>query len=126
MNIARRKGRALKRRVPGQMTKTEERFAAILAARKAAGEICEFWYESVKLRLADKTWYTADFAIVHVNGMIELVEVKGSAGWNAPNQDMSRVKLKVAAEQHWWILFSAEVEIPKKKGGGWHREEIGP
>lgn len=70
------------------------------------------------MRLADNTFYTPDFMVLLQDGSIEYHEVKGS--WKAPNQEDSKVKIKVAAEQHWWALFvSIEIKkIPKKHGGG--------
>ncbi|WP_197489031.1 DUF1064 domain-containing protein [Planctomyces sp. SH-PL14] len=106
------------------MSKTEERYAAALEARAAAKEIAEFHFEHVKLRLADNTFYTPDFMVIHNDQTMEFIEVKGS--WNAPNQDKSRVKLKVAAETHQWARFSAVVPIAQKNGGGWDVEQIGP
>lgn len=115
------KGR-LTRRTPGSMSGLEKKYAEHLEADKLAGRIVSYRYESVKLRLADKTWYTGDFMVLHNDGTIEIVEVKGS--WSAPNQDMSRVKIKVAAEQYPEFRFVAMTQRAKKHGGGWEREEF--
>jgi len=114
----------IKRRVPGQMSTTEAKFREHLQERVERDEIFSFAFEPVRLKLADLTYYTPDFMLIHNDGLIEFVEVKGS--WHAPNQDKSRVKLKVAAEQNQWAKFSAAVPIAKKNGGGWEIEEIGP
>lgn len=76
------------------------------------------FFQQIKLRLADNTFYTPDFMVLMKDGSIEFHEVKGS--WKAPNQDDSKVKIKVAAEQHWWSKFvSVEIKkIAKKHGGG--------
>lgn len=115
------KGR-LTRRVPGAMSGTEKKYASQLEADKLAGVIVSYRFEAVKLRLADKTFYTPDFYVLMPDGSIELREVKGS--WNAPNQDMSRVKIKVAAEQFPEFVFVAVVPRRVKDGGGWSREEF--
>lgn len=113
------KGR-LTRKVPGEMSGTEKAYAAQLEVRKQIGKIADFKYESIKLRLADKTFYTPDFYILMPDGTQELHEVKGS--WSAPNQDKSRVKIKVAAEQYPYFTFKAITARAKKDGGGWEEE----
>jgi hypothetical protein len=119
-----RKARALKRRVPGEMSETEKRYDAYLDSQRLAGQIDDCGYEPIKLKLAKATFYTPDFMVLHLDGTVEFVEVKGS--WKAPHQDKSRVKLKVAAKIHHWARFVAVTPIPKKDGGGWKREVIDP
>ena len=91
-------GRAVKARarpqpVPGSMNKTEEAYAGHLRQLMLAGEVLHFEFEPLKLRLAEKTFYTPDFMVVRRDGLIELHEVKGF--W----EDDARVKIKVAAKQ---------------------------
>ena len=74
------------------MNKLESRYAMRLEAMRAAGELACWTFEAVKLRLADKTFYTPDFIVMHLNGDIEFHETKGF--W----RDDARVKIKVAAE----------------------------
>lgn len=93
------------RRKPGEMTGVEKRMNAELDADHKAGRIEWFAYEPLKFRLADRTYYSPDFAVMHTDGTIEFREVKGS--WKAPHQDDSRVKIKVAAEQFPMFLFTA-------------------
>ena len=113
----------LTRRVPGSMSGYEKSFAEQLEADKFGGLIVSYRFEAVRLKLADMTYWTPDFYILYPDGSIEFVEVKGS--WKAPNQDKSRVKLKVAAEQYPEFRFVAITKRAKKSGGGWEREEIG-
>ena len=54
-NAAGKVARGRPRHVPGEMNKTEEAYAAHLALQLAAGEIAWFRFESVKLKLAEKT-----------------------------------------------------------------------
>ena len=84
---------ALGRLKTGQMNKTESEYCQLLELRKRAGEIDWYRFEGIKLRLADNTFYTPDFAVMLSTGEMEMHEVKGF--WT----DDARVKIKVAAEQ---------------------------
>lgn len=108
----RRFGRGV-RRQPGQMNGWEKRYAAHLEACRAAGEILWFEFDSVKLRLADKTFYTPDFLIMKSDLTLEIHEVKGH--W----EDDARVKIKVAAEK-----FPLKFLAVTIKGREWVYEEF--
>lgn len=103
---------ALGRQPSGRMNKTEQAYAELLAARVHLGEIVEFKFESLKLRLADRTWYTPDFSVVLAGGAREIHEVKGH--WT----DDARVKIKVAAELYPHYQFIAVRRVK----GEWVRE----
>ena len=77
----------------GEMNKTEAAYAAYLEMLKRAGEVADYRFEAVKLRLADKTFYTPDFVVLAPDGVLEMHEVKGF--W----EEDARVKIKVAAAQ---------------------------
>lgn len=109
---AQRALQALGRLKVGAMNKTEAAYAATLDARRYAGEVAWFKFEGVKLRLADNTFYTPDFAVMLANGALEMHEVKGF--W----QDDARAKIKIAADLY-PMLFVAVRAKPKKEGGGW-------
>jgi hypothetical protein len=96
-----------RRPAPGAMNKLETDYADHLALKKAAGHIVDFRYEAVKIRLADNTYYTADFLVIADDWVVELHEVKGY--W----EDDARVKTKVAAEMYPWFRFVG-VTRPKK------------
>lgn len=83
------------------MNKLEARYAAHLDLLKAAGEIIDYGYEPIKLRLADRTYYTPDFLVQCKDLTLEAHEVKGF--W----EDDARVKWKVAGEQHRWLIMVA-------------------
>lgn len=108
---------ALGRLPAGQMNKTEAAYSAHLALLSHAGKILWHKFEVVKLRLADNTFYTPDFAVLQSNGMLAMHEVKGF--W----QDDARVKIKVAASLYPFI-FVAVTQRTKKRGGGWEMEEF--
>jgi hypothetical protein len=97
------------------MNKTEQAYAALLEQRKQSGEVLWYRFEGVKLRLADATFYTADFAVMAADGVIELHEVKGF--WS----DDARVKIKVAAEQYPFRFIAAK-STPRRPGGDWQME----
>lgn len=100
--------RALGRLKAGTMNRMEAEYASMLEARKHAGEIAWYGFEAVKLRLADSTFYSPDFAVMLSNGQMELHEVKGF--W----QDDARVKIKVAAALFPFAFFGIE-----KRRGAW-------
>ena len=95
------KGRARPKHVPGSMNKTEQAYDAHLKRLQMSGEIVHYQFEPIKLRLADKTFYTPDFLVVLPDGEMQLHEVKGY--W----EDDARVKIKVVAEQYPYFKFIA-------------------
>lgn len=118
------KGRTA-RRAPGTMNKTEARYAERLQIQLLAGEIAAYGFEVVTLKLADRTRYTPDFFVLAADGAIEFHEVKACRSNGVPLfEDDARVKIKVAAEQHWMFVFKGAYELPKKAGGGWKYEEF--
>lgn len=108
---------ALGRLPVGAMNKTEAAYDAHLWLLNRAGEVLWHKFEAVKLRLADNTFYTPDFAVLAADGVFELHEVKGF--W----EDDARVKIKVAASL-FPFRFKAVKALPKKTGGGWEAEEF--
>ena len=108
---------ALGRLKTGAMNKTEQAYAATLAERQHAGEVAWFKFEGIKLRLADNTFYSPDFAVMLSDGVLEMHEVKGY--W----LDDARAKIKIAADMY-PIRFVAIQAKPKKEGGGWTLEEF--
>lgn len=110
---------ALGRLRTGQMNKTEAEYAEFLERRKWAGEVAWYKFEGVKLRLADNTFYTPDFAVMLATGEFQLHEVKGAA---AIFMDDAKVKVKVAAEMYPFAFWVA-IKRPKKHGGGFEIKE---
>lgn len=103
---------ALGRLKTGAMNKTEAAYEAHLALLQHAGEIQWRKFEGLKLRLADNTFYTPDFAVMAADGVIECHEVKGF--W----QDDARAKIKVAADLYPFRFLAVRAKA-KKDGGGW-------
>lgn len=104
------------------MNHTEEKYARYLESRRMVGEIRWWAYEALKLRLADKTYYTPDFLVVANDLALECHEVKsfwksaGRAGW----EEDARVKIKACAEI-FPLKFVAAVLM---QDGGWQFEEF--
>ena len=75
-------------------------------------------YESIKLKLAPKTFYTPDFFVVTDEGKCAFHETKGFM------RDDAAVKLKVAARMYPWFDFVLITRIPKRDGGGFNVREV--
>lgn len=108
---------ALGRLKRGQMNKTEEAYAKHLKEQHFFGAVAWWRFEGIKLRLADNTFYTPDFAVMASDGVLEMHEVKGH--W----MDDARAKIKIAADQYPFRFKAFKVEA-KKRGGGWKVEEF--
>lgn len=105
---------ALGRLKAGAMNKTETSYAQHLEARKIGGDVLWYKFEGIKLRLADKTFLTPDFAVMTRDGVMELHDVKGFM------MDDANVKIKVAAEQYPFRFF-----IVKKSKVFWNLIPVG-
>lgn len=97
----------------GRMNKTEQAYAGELELRRHAGEVLWWVYESVKLKLGSKCYYTADFAVMLADGTLELHEVKGFTA------EASQVRIKSAAAKYPFVFVKV-----RKKGRGFERELI--
>ncbi len=104
---------ALGRLKTGQMNRTEAAYGARLGVLQHAGEVAWYKFEGVKLRLADNTFYSPDFAVMLADGTMEMHEVKGH--W----QDDARAKIKIAAD-----LYPFRFIAIKATKGGWQTEEF--
>lgn len=108
---------ALGRLPTGAMNKTEARYDAYLWEQRHAGAVVWHKFEPLKLRLADSTFYSPDFAVLLADGFLEMHEVKGF--W----EDDARVKIKVAASIYPFRFIAVTAEA-KKRGGGWKVEQF--
>ena len=105
---------ALGRLRTGQMNATEAEYARELEARP---DVLWHKFEGFKLRLADNTFYTPDFAVLAADMVIECHEVKGF--W----MDDAKAKIKIAADLY-PFRFKALKARAKKHGGGWEEEDF--
>lgn len=112
---------ALGRLKTGELNKTEAAYRDHLELRRHAGEVSWYKFEGMKLRLADNTFYTPDFAVMLENGVIECHEVKGTLAYI---QDDAMVKVKVAADMY-PFRFILVAPKSKKTGGGWDVKTVG-
>lgn len=104
----------------GQMNKTETAYAKTLEQQKRNGEIQAYWFEAIKLKIAEGTcWLTPDFMVLRSDRTLELHDVKGSFYvW----QDDSKVKMKVCATNY---PFRVLVVVPKnRKLNEWEIKEV--
>lgn len=121
------------RRKPGGRNKTEAAYEAHLELLKRAGQIDGYEFESLKLKLADNTWFTPDFAVQAKDGVMELHDTKGTttkqktkAGqptgekYKAPwIEEDAAIKLKVTAEK-WPFRTYAVFKTPE----GWTKQQF--
>lgn len=114
------KMQALGRLPKGKMNRTESAYAQHLDMEKLANKILWYKFEGIKLMLAANTSITVDFAVLPANGVLEMIDVKGS---KAIFTDDARAKMKVAAAMYPFV-FKVAYPVPKKDGGGWKIEEI--
>jgi len=73
------------------MNQLERRYAERL---KADPEIWVFFFQALKFRMADNTWYTPDFVVILKTGVMEVHETKGY--W----EEDARVKWKTVADMY--------------------------
>ena len=108
-------GRA--RHEPGRMNGLEKKYAAHLELRRATGEIRDWKFEPLKLKLAPATFWTPDFAVKMPDGTVQLHETKGH--W----EDDARVKTKWAVKD-FGSLFHIVVALWDKGMKDWKFEEF--
>ncbi len=108
---------ALGRLPVGALNKSEVAYQGELERRKGLGEILWYRFEGIKLRLADNTFLTIDFAVMMADGTLEMHEVKG--WWH----DDAKAKTKIAASMYPFRFIAVKAQA-KKHGGGWTIEEF--
>ena len=105
---------------PGFKSKWESMYAMELADQKAAGEILEWFYEPITLKLTEATivdgkrkrgiTYTPDFVVWMPDGRLRMIEIKGYRR----TKDINRYKLAKDRFRH--IEFRM---VKRGSGGGW-------
>lgn len=97
------------------MNKLEAEYAQILEERKRKGEIAEWMYDAISLRLARSTFYHPDFLVMLPDGTLQIHETKGFM------RDDAAVKLKTAAAIFPFLSFFL---VTKPRGGSWSIAEV--
>lgn len=97
-------------------SKLEKSWSNSLEMAKLAGEIANFWYEPLNLRLPGKrNFYKPDFLVLAGDGLT-FYEVKG----RNKSDDRSLVKMKTAAGLTPWARFV----LVKRQRGVWTEKVI--
>lgn len=93
--------RVIRTHVKHEMNGLERKYAEVLDLRKRVGDVIDWRFEAMKLKLGRDwtTTYTPDFAVVLEDGTLELHECKGFMRAHAA------VKIKVAAKDYPWFVF---------------------
>lgn len=105
--------------LPPKMSKVEVAYDAYLTLQKAAGEIVEFWFEKITLKLGPDCRYSPDFMVMRTDRVLELHETKpiGGAGIRAKGGPRfgndSIVKLRACAGS---FPFPCFIVTPEDKG----------
>lgn len=111
-------------KTPGQMNATERRFeTSVLKPMLWSEEIVAYHYEPAKWRFGPdfKATYSPDFMVLMADGSIEMIDVKGSAGW----EEATRNKMKACAEKYQAFRWVGYTEGRGSRGRGvFNREEF--
>lgn len=101
-----------------RMNLTEASYGSILEAMKRKGEIRDYGFERLRLRLADNTWYWPDFDVICLDGSVQIHEVKGGF-----IREDSWLKIKIAADlyPHWSFWLCQR----KRKSEPWTVKQVG-
>lgn len=110
-------GRRTVRR-PGVMNGLEREYARHLDLLKLQGAVLDYSFDCLKLRLAEKTFYTPDFLVIMADCALEIHEVKGSSKGKPYVEDDAAVKIKVAAD-----AFPFKFVMVWKVHGDWQTKE---
>lgn len=102
------------------MNKAEAAYAAHLSENTS---VAGWFFDSISLRLADKTFYKPDFMVILATGEIEFHDVKGQWGKGddakAHWEGDARVKIKVASEKFPCFVWKG---VSYNKRTGWVEE----
>lgn len=111
---------AMGRLKTGEMNRAEMSYEdQVLKPLQQAGEILWYRFEGLKLKLADRTFLTVDFAVLPRSGVLEMHDVKGH---RKIYMDDAKVKMKVAAEAYPFVFKVAFA--PSGRNGAWEVETI--
>lgn len=118
-DAARKRFQAKGRLPKGTMNKTEGAYAELLERRRLAGEILDWKFHPLRVRLADNTYYEVDFMSLDADMLITMHETKGGF-----TTDKGQMKIKLCAEVLPWFRMVKATKLSKKEGGGWKIEDF--
>lgn len=98
------------------MTKLEADFELLLESKKRRGEIRDYKYEALTLKLGPDCRYTPDFMVMESDDTIAFYETKGPFA-----RDDGMVKLRVASEQFPFRFFLCK----RPRGEDWTITPVG-
>ena len=105
---------AIGRMPKNKMNKTEEAYSLLLDQKKQSGEILDWKFHPMNVRLADNTFYEIDFLVVAKDRELQIHETKGTY-----TTEVGNIKIKLCAEVLPWFRFVKCIKQSKKDGGGW-------
>jgi hypothetical protein len=101
------------------MNAGETRYAQYLHLKIRTGEVKQYWFEGMTLRLADSTRFTVDFLIEFADGHLECHDVKGAKKLRGKKsfwcEEDAKIKIKVAAEMFRGV-FVFKIVYPVGRG----------
>lgn len=109
---------ALGRLAKGQMNKTEAAYAQRLEVLKHDGQILDWRFHALRVRLANNTFYEPDFLVMTAAREIQIHETKGSFTTQA-----GQTKIKLCAEVLPWFRV---IKASLQKDGSWTLQEFNP
>ena len=118
-DAARRRFQALGRLPKDRMNGTEKAYSQRLEAMRLAGEILDWKFHPLRIRLADNAYYEVDFLVMAADRSLEVHETKG--GYTT---DKGQLKIRLCAEAAPWFRCIKATKLPAKVGGGWKLEEF--
>ncbi len=110
---------ALGRMAKGEMNRTEAAYADRLNQLKQAGEVLDWKFHPMRVRLACNTYYEVDFLVLHADHTLAIHETKG--GYTS---EKGQLKIKLVAEVLPYFRMIKATKLPAKDGGGWKLEEF--
>lgn len=110
---------ALGRMKPGKMNRTETAYSKHLDILKSLGDVLWWEFEAIKLKLADNTHVTPDFAVMNGAQELEFHDTKGSF---AMIEDDAWAKVKIADSKFPFRFFI--VAPIDRKFSAWKVEEV--
>lgn len=117
-DAARKRFQALGRLPKDRMNKTEAAFAEYLEAKKLSGDVIDWKFHPMNVRLAAGTFYEVDFMALGSDMRVTIYETKGGF-----TTDKGQMKIKLCAEALPWFRMVKATKLPAKEGGGWKLEE---